>query len=74
LFDGGTISTQRRTQKAYTVVNTSVGMERENWSAQVYVNNLTDERGSVWINAVTWDQRVTINQPRSLGVSFKRSF
>ena len=74
LFDGGTISTQRRTQKAYTVVNTAVGMERENWSAQVYVNNLTDERGSVWINAVTWDQRVTINQPRSLGVSFTRSF
>jgi iron complex outermembrane receptor protein len=55
-------------------VNTAVGMERENWSAQVYVNNLTDERGSVWINAVTWDQRVTINQPRSLGVSFTRSF
>ena len=55
------------------MVNTAVGMERENWSAQVYVNNLTDERGSVWINAVTWDQRVTINQPRSLGVSFTRS-
>jgi len=74
LFDGGTISTQRRTQKSYKVLNTSVGMERENWSAQVYVNNLTDQRGAVWINAVTWDQRVTINQPRSLGVSFTRSF
>ena len=74
LFDGGTISTQRRTQEAYSVMNLSVGMEREDWSAQVFVNNLTDERGSVWINAVTWDQRVTINQPRSLGVSFTRSF
>ena len=74
LFDGGTISTQRRTQPSYSVLNASVGMEREEWSAQFYVNNLTDERGTVWINAVTWDQRVTVNQPRTMGISFTRNF
>ena len=74
LFDGGTISTQRRTQPSYAVANASIGMEKEDWSAQLYINNLTDERGTVWINAVTWDQRVTINQPRTMGVSFTRNF
>lgn len=74
LFDGGTISTLRRTQPSYAVANASIGMEKENWSAQLYVNNLTDERGTVWINAVTWDQRVTTNQPRTMGISFTRNF
>ena len=74
LFDGGTISTQRRTQPSYAVANASIGIEKEDWSAQLYVNNLTDERGTVWINAVTWDQRVTINQPRTIGLSFTTSF
>ncbi len=74
LFDGGTISTQRRTQPSYKVLNTSFGIERETWTAQLYVQNLTDERGTVWQNAVTWDERVTINQPRSVGVSFTQRF
>ena len=74
LFDGGTIQTQRKTQPSYKVMNASVGMERETWTAELYVQNLTDERGTVWQNAVTWDERVTINQPRTLGVSFRRNF
>ena len=31
------------------------------------MQNLTDERGDVWINDVNWDERVTINQPRTIG-------
>ncbi len=74
LFDGGTIATERKTQPAYQVFNASVGLDRGNWAAELYVRNLTDERGTVWINAVTWDQRVTINQPRTIGVSYRQRF
>ena len=47
LFDGGTISTQRRTSDgSYAVANASIGGERGLVST-LYVNNLTDERGTV---------------------------
>jgi len=74
LFEGGTIPTSRRTQEAYQVVNVGVGLDREDWSAEFYVRNLADERGDVWINAVSWDSRVTINRPRTLGVRYSRHF
>jgi outer membrane receptor protein involved in Fe transport len=74
LFEGGTIPTARRTQEAYSILNTGLGLERESWSAELYVRNLTDERGDVWINAVTWDARVMNNRPRTVGVVYRRNF
>jgi outer membrane receptor protein involved in Fe transport len=74
LFEGGTIPTARRTQRAYQVLNVGVGLEREDWSAELYVRNLADERGDVFINAVNWDSRVMINRPRTLGLVYRRNF
>jgi outer membrane receptor protein involved in Fe transport len=56
------------------VVNASFGLERSNWTAELYVQNLTDERGDVWINDVNWDERVTINQPRTIGFRWQQRF
>ena len=64
----------RQLQGSYDVVNASFGLERSNWTAEVYVQNLTDERGDVWINDVNWDQRVTINQPRTIGFRWQQRF
>jgi outer membrane receptor protein involved in Fe transport len=74
LFEGGTIPTAKRTQQAYHVLNVGVGLEREDWSAELYVRNLADERGDVWINAVTWDSRVMTNRPRTVGLVYRRNF
>ena len=74
LFDGGTIANERRVQESYQIVNAAVGLEREKWSAELYVRNLFDERGTVWINAVTWDQRVTINRPQTVGLAYTINF
>jgi outer membrane receptor protein involved in Fe transport len=74
LFEGGTIPTARRTQEAYQVLNVGVGLEKEAWSAELYVRNLADERGDVWINAVTWDSRVMSNRPRTIGLRYSRNF
>ena len=48
--------------------------DRQDWSAELYVRNLTDERGDVFINAVNWDSRVTINRPRTVGLVYRRNF
>lgn len=74
LFDGGTIANARRTQEAYQVLNAGFGLDKEDWSAELYVRNLTDERGAVFINAVTFDPRVMINRPRTIGLVYRRNF
>ncbi len=74
LFEGGTIQTARRTQEAYQVLNVGVGLDREDWSAELYIRNLADERGDVFINAVNWDSRVMINRPRTIGLVYRRNF
>ena len=74
LFEGGTIQTARRTQDSYQVLNMSLGYEHSDWSAELYVRNVTDERGDVFINAVNWDSRVMVNRPRTLGLSYRRHF
>jgi len=74
LFEGGTIQTARRTQEAYQVLNMGVGLDREDWSAELYIRNVADERGDVFINAVNWDSRVMINRPRTVGLVYRRNF
>lgn len=74
LFDGGTIATDLRLQPSYQILNAAVGLDRETWAAELYVRNLTDERGTVWINAVNWDSRVMTNRPRTVGVNYSMRF
>jgi outer membrane receptor protein involved in Fe transport len=73
LFDGGSIPTRRFKQEDYQILNASIGVDRDSWVAEIYVRNLTDERGEVFRNAVNWDERVMTNRPRTIGtrVSFK---
>ena len=65
---------QRALQDAYSVLNLAFGLEHGNWTTELYVRNATDERGEVFINAVTWDQRVTVNTPRTYGLTFRQRF
>ena len=74
LFDGGSAQNELRVQPAYDVLNTSLGLQRDNWTAELYVQNVTDERGVVWINAVNWDSRVQVNQPRAIGLRWRQNF
>ena len=62
----------RQKQDSYDVVNASFGLQRNSWTAELYVQNLTDERGQLWINDVNWDERVTINQPRTIGFRWQQ--
>jgi len=74
LFDGGSAQNELREQPSYDVLNSSIGLQKETWTAELYVQNMTDERGVVWINAVNWDSRVQVNQPRSIGFRWRQTF
>ena len=61
-------------QKAYDVGNFSMGLDNESWSASLYINNVWDERGTTFVNNRWAERRFGINQPRTFGVTFRKSF
>lgn len=71
----GTSPTRSRSkQDAYDIVNIALGVEMDTWSAEFFVANATDERGEVFINGASYDERITTNRPRTMGVSFRQRF
>lgn len=65
---------EREVMDAYSIVNLSAGIEAEYWTVRLYINNLTDERAELSKGTAGWDSTVTINRPRSVGVSFSYLF
>jgi len=74
LYDIDANSRTRKKQDGYQVGHIALGVERDNWSAELFVKNVGDERGEVFINGATYDQRVTINRPRTMGLRFRHKF
>jgi outer membrane receptor protein involved in Fe transport len=65
-------------QDAYTLVNLSTGIEKDNWSLDLFINNATDERAQIDIYEPSYptliDSRTITNRPRSIGIRFGQKF
>jgi len=66
------------TQSAYNLTNLSLALEKEQWAARLYINNVFDEEYIEWFFAarfiglpadIAWPSR-----PRQAGLEFSRSF
>jgi outer membrane receptor protein involved in Fe transport len=76
----------RQEMDAYSLANLSAGIERENWTASFYVNNVTDERAEIDIADPGYGTGVPTyappgtawttlpNRPRSYGIRFSQRF
>ena len=74
LYDIDSVSRTRKKQDDYAVGHLAFGVEKDNWSAELYIKNVGDERGEVFINGATYDQRITSNRPRTIGLRFRHRF
>jgi iron complex outermembrane receptor protein len=63
-----------RVQDAYTLVNLRLGLDGETWGATLYLNNATNEYAEEFYNDRWAQTRLSVNQPRKLGVSFRKYF
>ena len=61
-------------QDSFGILNFSAGLDAERWSAGLFINNLADERGDVFISNRWGKQRLSINRPRTIGVNFRWRF
>ncbi|NND44509.1 MAG: TonB-dependent receptor [Xanthomonadales bacterium] len=66
-------------QPSYNISDLRFGVDGDDWSVALFVNNLTDERAVLFDNAFEFDHffgkgRQTINRPREYGIRFTKRF
>ena len=62
-------------QPSYDIGNFRAGLDAEQWSATLFVDNVTDEVAKQFYNN-RWGslQRISVNQPRTVGVTMRWKF
>jgi outer membrane receptor protein involved in Fe transport len=61
-------------QKSYNTLDASFGLHLDNWSVELFGENLTDERAQLFINSLDTDLRITTNRPRTFGLKVKYDY
>jgi outer membrane receptor protein involved in Fe transport len=64
----------RYVQEGYTMLNIGIGVTGANWSAELFVDNLTDEAGIKYIDTQQYTPHVVAERPRTVGIRFSYDF
>ena len=64
----------RAEQDSYFLAGLSFGIRKENWTVEVFGENLTDERATLNNSLVFDRERITTNRPRTFGMRFSVDF
>jgi len=74
----GLESDNREKQDAYNLVNLSFGLGKDNWSANLFIDNATDERAEITRAYAGYpsekDSYLDTNRPRTIGIRFGQKF
>ncbi len=66
--NGETFRGGRYVQEAYVITNFAVGVTNDVWKAELYVDNVFDERAMLNIDTQQFTPKVVTNRPRTVGV------
>ena len=58
----------RYVQDDYVLLDLSVGLQSDTWGAELFVDNVTDERAEMHIDTLQYVPKVVTNRPRTFGV------
>jgi len=62
------------TPPAYSLLNLRFGIEKEQWSAALFVDNVADKRAVVLVDNAAVTERITRNRPRTIGIHVRVNF
>ncbi|MEE4660140.1 MAG: TonB-dependent receptor [Halieaceae bacterium] len=62
------------TLESWTLWNVTAGVTADNWNAELFVENISDERAELSGNAVFGRPRITMARPRTVGLRFGYAF
>ena len=55
-------------------MDVAAGLYRDGWTAELFVNNLFNERAQLNVNATDYTPSVNTNRPRTVGLRFGYRF
>ncbi|WP_088330352.1 TonB-dependent receptor [Lacimicrobium sp. SS2-24] len=67
---GNTFAGGRYVQGSYAVANIAFGVRANDWTAELYIDNITDELATQYIDTQQFTPKVVTNRPRTIGVRF----
>jgi len=68
------VAADRQKQDSYTIMDASVGVRKDNWRAELMVQNINDESAELFINQQDDIQRITTNRPRTVSLRVSYDF
>ena len=72
--DSDIMEPNRAQQGMYSLANIRAGVSNDNWTAEMYINNITDERAEISNTFVFDRQRVAVIRPLNIGLRYKLKF
>jgi len=72
--DSDIMEPNRATQGMYSLANIRAGVSNDNWTAEMYIDNVTDERAEISNTFVFDRQRVAVIRPLNVGFRYKVKF
>lgn len=63
-----TFAAGRYVQDSYVIANLSVGVSKDDWKAELYIDNLFDENAVLYIDTQQFTPKVVTNRPRTIGL------
>ena len=64
----------RFVQGDYTIANVAFGVIKDQWSAELFIDNLTDENAAMYVDTQNFTPKVVTNRPRSIGLRLSYDF
>ena len=64
----------RAVQDSYNLTNLRAGISSDDWTAEMYIDNVTDERAEISNTFVFDRQRVAVIRPMTVGLRYKLKF
>ena len=72
--NGETFAGGRYIQDSYVLANLSVGVTNDEWKAELFIDNVTDESAILYIDTQQFTPKVVSNRPRTVGFRFSYDF
>jgi iron complex outermembrane receptor protein len=64
----------RFVQGDYTIANVAFGVAMNQWSAELFIDNVTDESAAVYVDTQNFTPKVVTNRPRTVGLRLSYDF
>ena len=72
--NGETFAGGRYVQDSYILANLSFGVTNDEWKAELFIDNVTDESAILYIDTQQFTPKVVSNRPRTVGFRFSYDF